>query len=723
MPLEPLPQPRVSDSASTVPLPQDTIADPSSGSATLHITGYEILGELGRGGMGVVYRARQLSLERTVALKVLVAGPHANAGLLARFRAEAEAVAKLQHPNIVQVYEVGATQGCPYLSLEFVAGGSLADKLQRNPFAFRDAAALLHTLALAVQAAHDAGVVHRDLKPANILLTPDGLPKIADFGLAKQLTGSQAVTQTGDIMGTPAYMAPEQASGITKNVGPACDIYALGAMLYELLTGGPPFRGRDPVETVLQVLSQEPIALRRLAPKTPRDLETICLKCLEKQPAKRYGTARALADDLSRWLEGRPIQARPTSLSEKVWKWARRRPAAAALIAVSLLSLATFLAYGVWKNRQLNQALATTIEAHDRAEGNLRRAIDAAARRITRSNDSTANPLLEELTFMEQIRAQPGDMPDVQNERALAAGWAGYIHSELNNSAAAEKAFGESIAGFANLVRQFPEEPTYRRDQANFIARYGAFLARSGDNEGAKREYEKALAMLEDLLAKNPKDVEVRILVGAESNDLAGVVGQLGGDSEPAYRRALAVREKLVADFPDDRDYRFDLTLTEMNLSTVKLRQQRNAEAETVLRQCLKELADFPAKIQSEDTYHRTVGAAHLNLGVALERQSKPKDATAEYGAGAHEYEQLVEAHPQSVPLRNTLIDALHNLSKLQIAEGKYGDAIPTVERELQLYLELAKEFPDDRQYSDSVASHQKALDQLRRAAKGLPPE
>ena len=264
-------------------------------------------------------------------LQAAVAGPRE----AARFRGEAEALARLEHPNIIRIYEVGEYEGRPYFALEFVTGGSLEAKLRGAPQPARQAAALVETLARAVQAAHERGVVHRDLKPANVLLAADGAPKITDFGLAKRLDADAAQTRTGDILGTPSYMAPEQARGRNDAVGPPTDVYALGALLYEMLTGRPPFKGETVWDTLEQVVKQEPAAPRQLVPRTPRDLETICLKCLSKEPTRRYRSAVALADDLRRFLSGEPILARPTPAWERAWKWVRRRPAAAAAFAVA----------------------------------------------------------------------------------------------------------------------------------------------------------------------------------------------------------------------------------------------------------------------------------------------------------------------------------------------------------------------------------------------------
>jgi serine/threonine protein kinase len=275
------------------------------------VPGYELLGLLGEGGMGVVYQARHLQLQRKVALKVMRACHPPAAMTRERFQIEARSAARLHHPNIVQVYEVGEIDGRAYAALEYVAGGSLAQQLAGRPLPARQAADLLETLARAVDVAHRNGILHRDLKPANVLLTPDGQPKIADFGLAKLVDQPAGLTPTDAVLGTPSYMAPEQASGQFHEVGPAADVYALGATLYELLTGRPPFRAATPWQTLRQVCLKEPVPPRRLEPSVPRTLEAVCLKCLAKDPRQRYASASSLASDLRRFRQGQPTRARP----------------------------------------------------------------------------------------------------------------------------------------------------------------------------------------------------------------------------------------------------------------------------------------------------------------------------------------------------------------------------------------------------------------------------
>jgi WD40 repeat protein len=341
------------------------------------IPGYEVLGELGRGGMGVIYKARQTGLNRTVALKMVLAPALAGPAGLARFRREAEAAARLHHPHIVQIYEVGEHGGRPYLALEYVEGETLARRLAGAPPAAGQAAELAEALARAMHHAHQRGVIHRDLKPANVLLSEDGTPKVTDFGLAKLLEGEAAQTQTGAILGTPSYMAPEQAAGRGQHVGPATDVYALGAILYELLTGRPPFRAETPLATVQQVAAEEPVPPSRLWPHVPRDLETVCLTCLHKDPARRYASAEALADDLRRVLNREPIRARPASAWERGAQWVRRRPAAAALLAMTLLAVLAFAGTTAWFTAYLRHALEQrTQELRAEQETREREALD-----------------------------------------------------------------------------------------------------------------------------------------------------------------------------------------------------------------------------------------------------------------------------------------------------------------------------------------------------------
>jgi eukaryotic-like serine/threonine-protein kinase len=378
-------------------------AGPRDSAPAPRLPGYEILGELGQGGMGKVYRARQLSLDRLVAIKMIRAGDLADTDELERFQREAHAVAQLQHANVVQVFEIGAHDGRPFLVMELVEGGSLNRRVQGKPLPPRTAAALVETLARAMDVVHKQGLLHRDLKPANILLqesglrnqesgttrripadpcllTPDSwIPKITDFGLVKRLADAeQGVTPSQAVIGTPSYMAPEQASGQTRTLGPAADQYALGAILYELLTGRPPFVGVTSLETLIHVMADDPLPPRRLQPGVPRDLETVCLQCLRKHPGERYASTLALAEDLHRFLDGAPVHARPIGLWERGWKWARRSPWVAGLSAMLVLVvvLAFVLVTWMWRDavsagEAEEKAHAATAEALRESQANL----------------------------------------------------------------------------------------------------------------------------------------------------------------------------------------------------------------------------------------------------------------------------------------------------------------------------------------------------------------
>jgi eukaryotic-like serine/threonine-protein kinase len=376
------------------------------------IRGYEVREVLGRGGMGIVYKAWHLRLQRPVAVKMLLAGAGAQPHELERFLREAETVAGLRHANIVQVHEAGDVDGRPYFTMEFVEGGSLTQKLAGTPQPACQAAALVAAVAEAVHAAHQRGVVHRDLKPSNILLTTDGTPKISDFGLARRLEGAAGLTQSGAPVGTPSYMAPEQAEGNSRDVGPAADTYALGAILYEMLTGRPPFRAETGAETLRQVIAQDPLAPSRLNAKVPRDLETICLTCLRKQPQSRYTTAAMLAEDLRRFLRGEAIAARPERTFKRLVRGIRRRP----VLAMAALSVVVLVGSGLW--------LISEREAAERVMRAERETTDRAARDDLRemADELKKSRWPQARTALERAKGRLGDHGSPEVVRLLDQG-------------------------------------------------------------------------------------------------------------------------------------------------------------------------------------------------------------------------------------------------------------------------------------------------------------
>ncbi len=523
--------------------PQKTVASgpPREEAATIteqalrqarQVSGYEIVRELGRGGMGVVYLARQTRLNRLVALKMILAGGLAPRDQPGRFRTEAEAVARLQHPNIVQVFEIGEHDSKPFFSLEFCAGGSLDRKLNGTPLPPLQAAQLVETLARAMHAAHQAQVIHRDLKPANVLLLADGTPKITDFGLARKMDEARQ-TQSGAVMGTPSYMAPEQAGGKTRELGPATDIYALGAILYELLTGRPPFKAATIMDTLHQVLTEEPVPPRQLQSQTPRDLETICLKCLHKEPGKRYPTAEELAEDLRRFQAGEVIAARPAGRLERGWRWCQRNPTLAGALAAVLLTFAAATTVSTVLAMLANQARGQ-IEKETADARRQRSAADAdrdelktvntdliqSRDALQKSNDRLLTTLARGLVRSLELQDQPQELPSPLSDREIAALW--------KLACPAEE---ELPVRFVEEALHGPVSTKQLKGRAPY-----ALQAAVGLDAARRRQVEQVLW---EKLQGNEMDPE-------QQCDLALILAHLGGlDPNRAGKVALVLTQKL----------------------------------------------------------------------------------------------------------------------------------------------------------------------------------
>jgi tetratricopeptide (TPR) repeat protein len=472
---------------------------------------YEILGEIARGGMGVVYKARQRSLQRLVALKMIrfvhLAGPTS----VQRFHVEAQAAANLDHPHIVPIYEVGEWQGQPYFSMKLIEGGNLTQQASRLLKEPRTVARLLATVARTVHYAHQRGLLHRDLKPANILLDAEQRPHVTDFGLAKYVQEDAGLTESGAVVGTPSYMAPEQAAGRTRELTTAADVYSLGAILYELLTGRPPFRAETPLETLRQVVEQEPLQPRKLNPHANRDLETICLKCLDKDPRRRYLSAEELADDLQRFLEDEPIRARRRTFVLRTRKWVRRHHRAT--VALVLLVLFLLLAW-TWSMVQLARARQLALAERAQVEYRFEQARQAVDQLFTQTNeqlrdaggrsDPLRSRLLDEALAFYQSLVQreggSGGRPEVvQAYRRM-----GKIHESRGQKQEAERAYLQALASAGKMGASQSADARVRAELARCHSNL-ASLYKSTDRQAlAEREYREALATWDKLATESP---------------------------------------------------------------------------------------------------------------------------------------------------------------------------------------------------------------------------
>jgi tetratricopeptide (TPR) repeat protein/tRNA A-37 threonylcarbamoyl transferase component Bud32 len=637
----------------------------------LDVPDYEVLEVFGRGGMGVVYKARQRSLNRLVALKMVLSGAHARQEELARFRREAEAVASLQHPNIVQIYQVGEHDGCPFLSLEFLDGGSLDAQMAGTPQLPLPAARLVETLARAVHHAHQHGIIHRDLKPANVLLTKEGMPKISDFGLAKFVAGQGPTigperTETGAILGTPSYMAPEQAGGQTSTVGPQADVYALGAILYELLTGRPPFRAASPLETLREVQSEEPVPPARLQPKVPRDLETICLACLGKEPARRYASAEALAEDLRRFQAGEPIVARPIRLWERGIKWARRRPSLAALVGVIVLAALVFVAGMFWHLSRLRTE-------RDLADRNFRRARQAVDAMLTEVAE-------------EHLASEP--------------------HMEEKRRLLLEKA----LQFYREFLDEKRDDPAIQQETALASERVGDILRLLGWYDQATDAYRQAIALLTPLATR-----PVCRQALANCHNFLGEVSRHTGrprDAADAYHEALHLQDALVAEFPDEPDYRMERARTHYNLGILAKDTSQLGDAHAALLQAITDLEELAGRHPEVPRYRQHLARSYLNMGPVFRRMKLPHIAKEQYEEAIALLQRLAKKDPDNRDYRHELGIAHNNLGNL-LASGECEHSVSPLTRDaetehaaaVRLFTALTGESPGIPVYRQELAN------------------
>jgi serine/threonine-protein kinase len=692
------------DAATVAYTPGGAAADPSGGGAArtyvprgqaaavpATVAGYEVLSVLGRGAMGVVYQARQRGLRRVVALKMILAGEYAGEGDVARFKTEAEAVARLQHANIVQIYEVGEEDGRPFFSLEYVDGGSLAKKVSGTPLPPRQAADVARLLAEGMHCAHEHGVVHRDLKPANVLLTRDGSPKVTDFGLAKRLEDDSGQTRSGTIVGTPSYMAPEQAEGRLKDVGPLADVYGLGAVLYEMLTGRPPFRAESVLETLQQVRQQEPVPPHLLQPKVPRDLETICLKCLQKEPHRRYASADDLADDLRRFLAGEPIRARPVPAWERFARWCRRNPRLAAL-AGAVVALLVAIAAGslgfAWQIRAKNEELHGKNDQLNEKNDELRlsnQAKEEARQQAVASFEEARDKHFE--AYQQMLGLGEEILRRLALERQARPG-------------AAEAALREDMvrlvtARLLGMAQELDRSRVTKFSRIHGSVALADLLAHYGRKDEALEQDEKAVSLLREMLAADPRSDLARANLAQVLSRVAALKAELHGDLKGARdlaRQSLTLQQD-VADHPQGDTYKpLDnlrlLSQYRVLAGKLALRKGDPAAARADLTEAVRLREAWNAAIPPQMVHPKAqtesyLGEAYLWLAVACSHLNDPSSSAAAFGKVLGLCQGLADRFPRDASFQEDLAEFYGALGDARLRRGKVVDAWKDYDRAL----------------------------------------
>jgi serine/threonine protein kinase len=666
------------------------------------VPGYQLLEVLGEGGMGVVWKARQDGLDRLVALKRIRSAGQTSPEALARLRREAEAVSRLQHPNIVQIYDVGEQDGEPYLALEYVEGGSLAQKLTARPLLPRQAAALVETLARAMHHAHEHGIIHRDLKPGNVLLA-DGrrdagpTPKITDFGLAKRLDEESGHTHTGAILGTPSYMAPEQAGGDGTAVGPLADVYALGAILYETLTGRPPFRGPTVLDTLAQVRECEPVPPRQLQPNVSRDLQTICLKCLQKEPRRRYGSALELADDLRRFAEGEPIRARPVGRGERLRKWIWRKPAQAALAGTTLLTPIGLVGGLLWHNADLRREIVRA----DSAERNERDSYEKSRQTIlsmlsrwqewyqagAKEKSKLGVTLTRDaLAYVQNVLGHGDNAdPQVRADAAALLVLIGKIQGYHGQGEEARAHFAQALRLYLQLADEQPDILSHR---ARMLQCYRAL---AGGEEGRQSAWmEKAVALAEELCRLNPDDDRQHPLDLAQCHhDLAAWFQNRNRlpEAEPRYQQAIRLYSAVLAKHPDDLGGKLGLADSRNNLGLLYHQTRRTGPAEREYQRADVLLEELMRETLVDARFAASTSrsAVAQNWGNLLIETGQLGPALSLYERGIEWSEAILRMEPNYAPAREQALKS-HG-SKANVYEGlhRYAEAVPHWDRVIEL--------------------------------------
>lgn len=713
---------------------------------------YELISPLGQGGMGVVYKARQRAANRLVALKIIRPDRMSNMTevtqrrMVDRFKAEAHAAARLQHDNLVTVYDVGEIDGCHYFSMQYVEGGALSDQISDRSLDSREAASFVEPVCRAVHAAHEEGILHRDIKPANILIEDGTLrPRIADFGLAKLQNEDQELTRSGEAMGTPSYMPPEQF-GDAASATARSDIYSIGATLYHVLSGRPPFKAATSMATMRQVLNVEPVALRELNPEVNQDIETICMKCLEKEPDRRFQTAAEVADELKRFINGEPILSRPLSRPERLARWCRRNPLvsslsgfSAASVVVALVSLAVAYVKTDEARKQVEASLGETEKAQKVSEASFQDALAAVNDFFTHVsedrllNEPGAEGLRHELLelardYYQRFLNLRSDDPTVREEVALSHFRVGLIVEELDSPQAAVESYEKARDIQSKLLAEFPvAESVAAKATKRALSRTLNAMARvatnSGDLDGAEELFNETRKLRLELVESTP-DAEERIefdrlLASVDMN--LGLLARRRSEFDRTgtlYRKAQELRQKALRRRPKDPQLRRDLAKGWYNLANLAVDRNDAEEVTTNVELAISQLEELldenPGDLR--DRYLLALCyrmKADLNAALISVDDSNLTAAIDGYNKARFAMQDLSERSPAVHRYRVELGQLLMNIGQLEGQQRRFTEARSALENAAQVFASLVKEDPDNNEFQELLSQTRAILEQL----------
>jgi tetratricopeptide (TPR) repeat protein len=723
-------------------------ASPSLG--TIRYFGdYELLEEIARGGMGVVYRARQISLNRTVAVKMILAGRLASAAEVQRFRAEAAAAANLQHPSIVAIHEVGEHEGQHYFSMDFVEGQNLAQLVREGPLPASRAAAYVRTIAEAIQFAHEHGILHRDLKPSNVLIDTGDVPRITDFGLAKRVKGDSDLTHSGQVIGTPSFISPEQAAGKRQEVGPSSDVYSLGAILYHLLTGRPPFVAGTLETTLAQVLNADPATPRLLNPSIPRDLETICLKCLEKAPARRYETAKELAGVLGRFLRGEPILARPVRAVEKTWRWCRRNPLVSSLVACVLILhiviawLSLYVTYRVNKASGAEKAaLVMSVQKQREAEQataneqQQRRHVEDLLKEVEVQRNRAQTSLVEvarqkEIAEAERAKAVEAELEARKQEAAATNALATASKAQSKAEASAreardEQAKVEEVMGFllgelSDKLRPIGRMDLLRAVTERVLAHYesipiagetderrfaafknrGQVLAIQGDSARAAEAFQTSLEIAQRLASHDPGNViwQRELLL---CHQRIGEISLARGDSAKAleeYEKSLAMAQRLAAQQPSALPWQQLRLANHVKIGDVHWAQGDKRQALANYKAALEIAQRFAPMDTNNLAWQRDLSATYSKARPLLLQEWGVEKVLDHCRAGLALTQRLATNDPGNTELQSSLALCHDDLGDVLLARKEMKPALGQYQQAMRIRLALATADPRNTEW------------------------